>query len=62
MKQVVLGITGSIAAYKGAEIANRLTKDGHSVHVIMTRAAQNFITPLTFQTLTKNRVYTDMFD
>jgi phosphopantothenoylcysteine decarboxylase/phosphopantothenoylcysteine decarboxylase/phosphopantothenate--cysteine ligase len=57
-----LGITGSIAAYKGAEIANRLTIDGYSVHVIMTAAARRFITPVTFQTLTKNKVYTDMFD
>ena len=62
MKNIILGITGSIAAYKGADIANALTKEGHAVHVIMTRAAQRFITPITFQTLTKHKVYTEMFD
>ncbi len=61
MKNIVLGVTGSIAAYKAADIANSLTKSGNSVHVIMTEAATKFITPLTFQTLTKNDVYTDMF-
>jgi len=62
VKSLILGITGSVAAYKGAELANLLTKEGWSVHVIMSRGAQKFITPLTFQTLTKNKVYTDMFD
>jgi phosphopantothenoylcysteine decarboxylase/phosphopantothenoylcysteine decarboxylase/phosphopantothenate--cysteine ligase len=62
MKNIILGVTGSIAAYKGAEIANILVKKGYAVHVIMTAAARKFITPLTFQTLTKNKVYTDMFD
>jgi phosphopantothenoylcysteine decarboxylase/phosphopantothenoylcysteine decarboxylase/phosphopantothenate--cysteine ligase len=62
VKNIILGVTGSIAAYKAAELANRLTKEGYCVHVIMTAAAQRFITPLTFQTLTKNKVYTDMFD
>lgn len=61
MKNIILGITGSIAAYKAADIANRLTKDGHSVHTIITKAGTEFITPLTLQTLTKNKVYTDMF-
>lgn len=61
-KNIVLGITGSIAAYKAADIANRLTKEGHSVHVIMTKSGMEFITPLTLQTLTKNKVYTDMFE
>lgn len=61
MKNIVLGVTGSIAAYKAADIANALTKKGVSVHVVMTRAAQRFITPLTLQTLSKNKVYTDMF-
>lgn len=60
-KNIVLGITGSIAAYKAADIANTLTKDGHSVHVIMTKAGTEFITPLTLQTLTKNKVHTDQF-
>jgi phosphopantothenoylcysteine decarboxylase/phosphopantothenoylcysteine decarboxylase/phosphopantothenate--cysteine ligase len=62
MKEVILGITGSIAAYKAADIANELTKSQISVHTIMTRAGTKFITPLTFQTLTKNRVYTDLFE
>lgn len=61
MKNIILGVTGSIAAYKAADIANTLTKNGNSVHVIMTKAGQEFITPLTFQTLTKNKVHTDMF-
>jgi phosphopantothenoylcysteine decarboxylase/phosphopantothenoylcysteine decarboxylase/phosphopantothenate--cysteine ligase len=62
VKDIILGITGSIAAYKGAELANILTKEGYRVHVIMTSSAQKFITPLTLQTLTKNKVYADMFD
>ncbi|MDR0638224.1 MAG: phosphopantothenoylcysteine decarboxylase [Spirochaetaceae bacterium] len=62
MKNLVLGITGSIAAYKAADIANTLTKEGIAVHVIMTRAAQHFITPLTLQTLTGHKVSTDMFE
>lgn len=62
MKNIVLGITGSIAAYRAADIANTLTKEGAAVHVIMTRAAQNFITPLTLQTLTGRKVCTDMFE
>ena len=62
MKNIILGISGSVAAYKACDIANILTKEGHAVHVIMTRAARKFITPLTFQTLTKNKVYTDLFD
>ena len=59
-KTIILGITGSIAAYKGADIANGLVKVGHEVHVVMTKAAAGFITPLTLQALTKNRVYTDV--
>jgi phosphopantothenoylcysteine decarboxylase/phosphopantothenoylcysteine decarboxylase/phosphopantothenate--cysteine ligase len=62
VKNIILGITGSIAAYKGAELANLLTREGHSVHVIMTAASQKFVSALSFQTLTKNKVYTDMFD
>ena len=61
-KQILLGVTGSVACYRAAELANILTKDGHSVHVIMTKSATNFITPLTFQSLTKNKVYIDMFE
>ena len=62
MKTILLGITGSIAAYKAADIANILTKSGYSVHVIMTEAATKFISPLTLQTLSKNKVETDMFE
>lgn len=62
MKEIILGITGSIAAYKAAEIANQLTKKDITVHTIMTKSATQFITPLTLQTLTKNKVYVDMFE
>ncbi len=61
-KTIVLGITGSIAAYKAADLASLLVKRGHDVHVVMTRSAQRFITPLTLQTLSKNPVTTDVFD
>jgi len=61
-KVIVLGITGSIAAYKAAEIASQLTKLGHSVHTIFTAGATHFITPLTLQTLTHNPVITGLFD
>ena len=57
-KNIILGVTGSIAAYKAADIANTLTKEGHSVHVIMTKAGMEFITPLTFETLTVNKCLT----
>lgn len=62
MKEIILGITGSIAAYKAADIANQLTKSNIVVHTIMTNSATKFITPLTLQTLTRNKVYTDMFE
>lgn len=61
MKNIVLGVTGSIAAYKAADLTNELTKDGYHVDVIMTRGGMEFITPLTLQTLSKNRVYTELF-
>ena len=61
MSNIVLGVTGSIAAYKSADLANQLTKRGHGVHVVMTKNALEFITPLTFETLTKRPVYTDSF-
>jgi len=61
MKNIVLGITGSIAAYKAAYLANALTKSGYNVDVMMTRGSMAFITPLTLQTLSKNKVYTDVF-
>jgi len=62
LKEVILGVTGSIAAYKAAEIASLLTKNKINVNVIMTNAAEKFIAPLTFKTLTKNKVYIDMFE
>ncbi len=61
-KNIVLGVTGGIAAYKACDIASRLVKLGADVHVVMTKAACEFVTPLTFKTLTNNRVHTDMFD
>jgi phosphopantothenoylcysteine decarboxylase len=61
-KNILLGVTGSIAAYKAAELTSRLIKSGYGVHVVMTENAQKFITPLTFQTLTQNKVHTDMFE
>jgi len=60
-KTVVLGVTGGIAAYKAAEIVRLLVKDGATVRVIMTRNAQEFITPLTLQTLSGNPVSTETF-
>ena len=61
-KTIVLGITGSIAAYKAAEIATKLTGDGARVEVVMTEAATKFITPLTLRSITRRPVVTDMFD
>ena len=60
-KQVILGVTGGIAVYKAVELLRLLTKAGADVHVIMTRAAQEFVTPLTFQTLSANPVHTELF-
>jgi len=62
MKSIVIGVTGGIACYKAAEVVNELVKRGHLVDVIMTENAQQFITPLTFQTLSRNPVVTDMFE
>jgi phosphopantothenoylcysteine decarboxylase len=59
---IVLGITGSIAAYKAADLASQLVKQGHEVHAILTRAGAEFITPLTLQTLTRNRVLCSLED
>lgn len=61
-KCVILGVTGGIAAYKMANVASALRKAGADVHVIMTKHATEFITPLTFETLTNNRCVVDMFD
>src|SRR3954463_13740604 len=60
--QVVLGVTGSIAAHKAADLASLLTKAGHDVRVVMTADAQHFITPLPFKTLSRNPVVTSLYD
>jgi phosphopantothenoylcysteine decarboxylase/phosphopantothenate--cysteine ligase len=60
-KRIVLGVTGSIAAYKAATLASHMTQMGAQIDVIMTAAAQKFVTPLTFQALTGRPVYTDMW-
>ena len=59
---ILLGVTGSIAAYKAADITSRLTKLGHNVDVVLTESGSRIITPITLQTLSKNKVYTDMFE
>ncbi|MEP4076233.1 flavoprotein [Haloferula sp.] len=59
---IVLGITGSIAAYKAADLASQLMKQGHHVHTVMTRAATEFITPLTLQVLTRQPVLVTLED
>jgi phosphopantothenoylcysteine decarboxylase len=61
-RNIVLGVTGSIAAYKAAEITSRLTKHGADVHVVMTTDAQKFITALPFKTLSRHPVETDLYD
>lgn len=61
-KEIVLGVTGGIAAYKAVELLRLLTKAGASVHVVMTGSATEFVTPLTFQTLSMNPVVTDLFN
>ncbi len=60
-REIVLGVTGGIAAYKSAELVSRLRHLGAKVHVIMTRNATEFVAPLTFQTLSANQVVTDTF-
>lgn len=61
-KNIILGITGGIAAYKSAELVRRLYKANYNVRVVMTKNAKEFITPLTLQTLSCNTVYSEMFD
>lgn len=61
-KNIVLGVTGSIAAYKAADLVSKLVKGGASVNVVMTNDAQKFITPLPFKTLSRNPVVTDLYD
>ncbi len=60
-KTIVLGVSGGIAAYKSAEITRKLVEVGAIVHVVMTKGAQQFITPLTLQTLSGNPVHLDLF-
>ena len=59
--RITLGVTGGIAAYKSAELVRRLQDEGHTIQVVMTRAAREFITPLTFAALSGQRVITDLF-
>ena len=61
-KKVTLGVTGSIAAYKMANVASALVKEGADVHVVMTQNAVHFINPITFETLTNNKCLVDTFD
>lgn len=61
-KNIVLGVTGSIAAHKAADLASLLTKQGGDVQVVMTVDAQRFITPLPFKTLSRNPVVTNLYD
>ena len=62
MARIILGVSGSIAAYKAADIASQLTKLDHSVTPVMTNDAQEFVTPLVLQTLSKNPVVTGLYD
>ena len=61
-KRIILGVTGSIAAHKAADLASLLTKAKCDVRVVMTADAQHFITPLPFKTLTRNPVVTSLYD
>lgn len=61
-KRVILGVTGSIAAFKAADIARALVQKGCQVSVVMTQEAENFITPLTLQLVSSNKVYRGMFE
>jgi phosphopantothenoylcysteine decarboxylase len=61
-KNIVLGVTGSIAAYKAAELASQLTKQGCEVHVVMTADALRFIREVPFKTLSRHPVITDLYD
>jgi phosphopantothenoylcysteine synthetase/decarboxylase len=59
---IIVGVSGSIAAFKSADLVSKLVKAGAEVHVAMTASAQEFITPLTLQTLSRNPVVTSIFD
>src|SRR4030095_17003211 len=58
-KRIILGVTGSIAAYKAADLASKLSQAGAQVDVILSGAAEKFITPLTFQSVTGRRAFVD---
>ena len=61
-KKIIVGITGGIAAYKACDVISKLRKLGAEIEVIMTENAEEFITPLTVQTVSNNMVYTEMFE
>ena len=61
-RELILGVTGSIAAYKAADLTSHLAKSGCSVHLVMTTDAQRFITPLPLKTLSRHPVVTDLYD
>ena len=61
-KNIVLGVTGSIAAHRAIDIASVLTRDGFSVNVVMTTDAMRFVTPLPFKTMSRHPVVTDLYD
>ena len=61
-KQIVLGVTGGIAAYKAADLTSKLVQLGANVHVVLTQSALQFVQPMTFQALTRNPVYSGVFD
>ena len=62
MAKILLGVTGSIAAYKACELTRLFITNNHDVHVLMTPSAQRFVAPLTFRTLSRNPVAIEMFD
>src|SRR5690625_2547406 len=61
-KKIILGVTGGIAAYKACDLTSKLTQQGAEVRVMMTESATQFVSPLTFQAISRNPVYTDTFD
>ncbi|NAP01144.1 bifunctional 4'-phosphopantothenoylcysteine decarboxylase/phosphopantothenoylcysteine synthetase, partial [Halomonas sp. MG34] len=61
-KKILLGVSGGIAAYKACALTSKLTQQGAIVKVVMTKSAVEFVSPLTFQALSRNPVYTDTFD
>lgn len=62
MKNILLAVTGGIAAYKAIDLTSKLTQNGYDVKVLLTEHAQKFVTPLAFQAISRNHVYTDTFD